>query len=116
MRIRFFRPLGLASALALGFVAPAQAIAANVTCSVHASLGDYKIELFRVGDRLPTATIARARIDGGKWVTFTNVPTGYWFVRATHADQTWITGQGAAGHITGWFPWWQTVPDCWVRP
>lgn len=90
--------------------------AATVRCNVHAPLGFYKLLLFRVGDRNPTRVDVHVKIIGGRLYEFPNVPTGDWFVRAVLESDPYISGQGAAGHVTGWLPWTQTIPDCWVRP
>lgn len=109
--------LSLGSALVFGLVAPSQAVAATVVCNVHAPLGYYKVELFRVGDPYPTIQKFNEKIDGGKIVYFHGVPTGNWFVRATLEVEDYpLTGQGPSGHITSWFPWNQSLPDCWVNP
>ncbi|GEM_PF-6551654 len=64
-------------------VLPSAAVAATVSCNVHASLGYYKVELFREGDPYPYRQNYDVKIDGGKLITYKNIPTGKWFVRAT---------------------------------
>jgi len=108
--------IGALTAIALVGTVSTRCEAATVKCNIHASLGYYKVELFRVGDPYPTRQDYNVRIDGGYIMTYPNVSTGDWFVRATLMSDYNLTGQGPSGHVTSWFPWTEWIPDCWVRP
>lgn len=99
------------------FLSTHSAVAATVRGWIAAPRGSYKIELFRVGDPFPSRQYRNVQINtGGGYATFYNISSGHYFVRATLESDYRLVGQGPSGHVTGYFPWTQAVPTCFVNP
>ncbi|MBS1708013.1 MAG: hypothetical protein JSS65_04745 [Armatimonadetes bacterium] len=113
---RTIRQMIILAGITAGTSLTAQADANTVQCNVRVPYhAKYEIDLFRAGDRYPKKVQYNVEIWEGRTVTFEDVPTGFYFVRATQVDDHRNFGQSApAMPIFSWAWWIQCLPDCWL--